>query len=144
MFEVNKGLQNKDKDLTEQRSSQYFAPGLVGVSTLIQLGVISSSQTIVAVQSAAFGLSSAPTVGLQIQRFLVGVGNTVIALNGSSLLTISAYSTSGAQSHVFPASCTLLPNDVLQAVTSTASSAATYHFGVVTQVLAAVRADYGV
>jgi hypothetical protein len=146
MFELNKGLQNKDKDASEQRVTMSFSSGVVGVSALMTLGIVGCSQTLLAVVSEASGLSAAPIVGLQIQRFVTGVGNTVIALNGSSLLTITAYSTSGLQTHAIPAANTslLLQGDVLQAVTSTANSAATYNITAVLQVLQAVRTDYGV
>jgi len=147
MFELGKGLQNKDKDASEQRLNFQFNSGAVtGVSAIIPLAVIGCSQTLVAVSSAASGLSGTPILGLQLQRFVVGAGLTTIPLNGSSLLTILATSTSGIQAHAIPAANTSLlqQGDWLQAVSSGATSAATYNISVVLQVLQAVRTDYGV
>jgi len=139
---------NRDKDTTEQRLSFAADPGLVGVSALIQCGIAPCAAQLLAISSAAFGLSGAPTVGAQIQRMVVGVGFTTIPLNGSSLLTISALSTSGIQAHVLPASGStlnqLLRGDVIQLVTSTANTAATYAAQTVIQILQDVRSDFGV
>ena len=155
MFELNKGVQNKDKDASEQRVNLVESYGTiagavvsqaVGVSAIMNLGVIGCSQTLVAVSSYAAGLSGSPIVGLQVQRFVVGSGLTTIPLNSLSLLTIVAYSTSGPQLHsVPPANASLLlQGDVLQAVTSVANTASVYRFEAVLQVLQAVRTDYGV
>lgn len=148
MFEQNKGLQNKDKDASEQRQYLTFSSAAaIGVSLVVPLGVIGCSQTLVAVTSSVAGLSGAPIWGLQVQRFIAGVGNTVIALNGSSLLTLAATSTSGVQAHVIPAanSSLFLQGDVLQVVTSGANSAVIpATITAVLSVLQAVKTDYGV
>lgn len=133
------GLINREKDLTEQRELYGDQTGVIGISLLIQLGTIPYSGVIEKVVSAAYGLSGSPIMGLQIQRFIVGSGNTTIPLNGSSLLTILAYSTSGLQTHVLPAvSSTLvqvISGDQVQAVTSVANTAATYNISMVVRCL---------
>ena len=156
MFENNKGVQNKDKDGSEQRVSfstvvgqvtgASTLTGAIGQSCVVTLGVIGCSQTLVAVSNYAFGVSGSPIVGLQVQRFVIGSGNTTIALNGSSLLTIVSSGLSGIQSHSVPPanSSLLIQGDLLQAVTSGANSAAVYRFEAVLQVLQGVRTDYGV
>ena len=142
-------LVNRDKDATEQRyvfTNNQSA--VVGVSALIHVGIAPCGAQLLQVVSNAFGLSAAPTVGIQIQRFVVGSGLTTIPLNGSSLLTISAFSTSGMQVHVLPAAGStlvqLLKGDEIQLVTSTASSAANYVVEAVVQILQDVKSDYGV
>lgn len=148
MFELNKGLQNKDKDSSEQRQYLTFsAAQAVGTAITIPLGVVGCSQTLLAVTSSVAGLSGTPIWGLQVQRFVVGVGNTVIALNGSSLLTLVATSTSGVQAHAIPAanSSLFLQGDVLQVITSGANSAVIPStITAVLGVLQAVKTDYGV
>jgi hypothetical protein len=139
---------NRDLDVTQQRYVFTASPGLVGVSALIQVGIAPCAGQLLQVASFASGLSGAPTVGVQINRFVTGVGNTVIPLNGSSLLTITAYSTSGMQTQVLTAAGTtlvqLFKGDVIQLVTSTANTAATYLCEAVVQILQDVKSDYGV
>lgn len=139
---------NRDFDATGQRFDLLVSPGLVGVSTLVHMGIVPCGAQLLAVVTQAFGLSSTPTVGVQIQRFVVGSGLTTIPLNGSSLITIGAMSTSGMQTQILPAAgSTLLllqKGDVVQLVTSTANSAATYTSAAVLQILQDVRSDYGV
>jgi hypothetical protein len=139
---------NRDLDPTQQRLTFQATPGLVGVSALIHLGVMPCAAQLLAVASSAFGLSGAATVGVQIQRFVPGVGLTTIPMNSASLLTISAFSTSGIQLQTLPAAgatlAQLLKGDDLQLVTSTASTAATYVVDAVIQILQDVKSDYGV
>lgn len=139
---------NRDLDVTQQRIAFETTPGVIGVSTLIHVGIVNCASQLLVVAHTAFGLSSTPTVGVQIQRFVVGAGLTTIPLNGSSLLTIAAFSTSGIQTQTLPASGStllqLLKGDEIQLVTSTASSAATYVVQAVTQILQDVKSDYGV
>lgn len=148
MFEQNKGLQNKDKDASEARQYLTWSSAIaVGTGLTIPLGVIGCSQTLLAVTSAVSGLSGTPIWGLQIQRFVPGVGVTVIALNGSSLLTLVATSTSGVQAHVIPPanSSLLMQGDVLHVVTSGANTAVIpATITAVLGVLQAVKTDYGV
>lgn len=148
MFENNKGLQNKDKDASEARQYMSFSSAAaVGISAVIPLGVVGCSQTLLAVTSSVAGLSGAPIWGLQVQRFIVGTGNTVIPLNGSSLLTLTATSTSGVQAHAIPAanSSLFLQGDVLQVISSGANSAVIpATITAVLGVLQAVKTDYGV
>lgn len=148
MFELNRGLQNKDKDASEARQYMTFnGMATIGQSLVVPLGVVGCSQTLLAVTSSVGGISTGAVWGLQVQRFIAGTGNTVIALNGSSLLTLAATSTSGVQAHVIPATNTslFLQGDVLQVVSSGAGAAATpISITAVLGVLQAVKTDYGV
>jgi hypothetical protein len=147
MFEQNKGVQNKDKDASEQRNVYSFnSVAAVGTVLSIPLGVVGSSQTIICGQIASTGLSGSPTGSLQISRFIVGTGSTLITPMSASILTIVTYGTSGAQA--LPASIGscygLLSGDELIWLTATANTAASYSINIVTQQLQAVRTDYGV
>jgi len=140
---------NRDKDASEQRyvfTSNQSA--VVGVSAIVHLGVAPCAGQLLAVASNAFGLSGSPILGVQIQRFVVGSGLTTIPVNGSSLLTVVAYSTSGLQTHSLPASGStlvqLLKGDDIQLVTSGANTAANYVAEAVVQILQDIKSDYGV
>ena len=139
---------NRDLDPTQQRLLFDAAPGLIGVSALIHVGIAPCASQLLAVAVNAFGLSGSPILGVQIQRFVVGSGLTTIALNGSSLLTVTAYSTSGMQLATLPAAGTtlaqVLKGDDIQIVTSGANTAGTYTIEAVIQILQDVQSDYGV
>lgn len=139
---------NRDLDPTQQRILFDASPGLIGVSTIVHLGIAPCASQLLAVATNAFGLSGAPTVGVQVQRFVVGVGLTTIPLNSASLLTIAAMSTSGMQLQTLTAAGTslvqLLKGDDIQLITSTANTAATYTIEAVIQILQDVQSDYGV
>lgn len=140
---------NRDKDTTEQRYLFGFnSQVVVGVSGVVNLGIAPCAAQVLAVATAGIGLSGSPILGLQVQRFVVGAGNTVIPLNGSSLLTVTAYSTSGMQTHTLTAAGTTLvglqKGDILQVVTSGANTAAVYVHEAVIQILQDVKSDYGV
>lgn len=142
-------LVNRDKDASEQRYVfGYNSQVTVGVSGLIQLGIAPCASQLVAIASAAFGLSGSPILGVQVQRFIVGSGLTTIPVNSSSLLTIVAFSTSGIQTHSLSASgnslVQLLRGDCVQLVSSTANTAAQYEVECVIQILQDVKSDYGV
>ena len=141
------GIINRDKNLTEQVDNwDVQTVGVVGVSQLIQLCQVPYTGQLLKCVVSAYGLSGAPTVGLQVQRFIVGSGLTTIPLNGSSLLTISAYSTSGMLTATIPAAgnslVQLLAGDQLQMVTSTANTAATYCVNSVVQCLQDYKTQY--
>jgi hypothetical protein len=153
---------NRDLDVTQQRYVFTVNPNSYGVSTfgltlaaastgvsqIITLGIMPCASQLLQVATAAWGVSGTPTVGVQIQRFVVGSGLTTIAFNSLSLLTVTAYATSGMQLQTLPAAGAsgygLLKGDVLQAVTSTANSAAVYSVEAVVQILQDVKSDYGV
>jgi hypothetical protein len=141
------GLQNRDKGINEQVDNWDTQTAVVGVSALIQLTNIPYSGQLLKVTTSAFGLSGSPIVGLQIQRFIVGAGLTTIPINGSSLMTVSAFSTSGLLTHSIPAPGSTLvqlqAGDQLQIVTSVASSAATYATNAVVQCLQDFKTQYG-
>jgi hypothetical protein len=140
---------NRDKDVSEQRYVfTQNTNAVVGVSALIYLGIAPCASQLLQIATNAFGLSGSPTVGAQIQRFVVGSGLTTIPLNGSSLLTITAMSTSGMQTQVLPSTSSTLmqlqKGDEIQLVTSTANTAGTYTTACVVQILQDVKQDYGV
>jgi hypothetical protein len=141
------GIINRDKNITEQVDNWDVQTTVVGVSIIIPLVNVPYTGNIQKVVMSAFGLSGSPQIQLQIQRFIVGTGNTIITLNGSSLLTAQAYSTSGLQTFVLPSlSSTLIqlqPNDQLQAVTSVANTAATYSFNSIIMCLQDFKTQYG-
>lgn len=120
---------------------------VAGTSAIIYCGQVPFSGQIMKVTSSAYGLSGSPILALQIQRFIAGVGNTVIPLNGSSLLTATAFSTSGMQSHALAipgnSLVQVLSGDQLQVVTSVANTAATYQVSWVIQCLQDFQSQYG-
>lgn len=141
-------LVNRDKDTTEQRFSLNWADqDVIGISLLIPLGQVPCAAQFVKTVSYASGLSGSPILGLQLQRFIPGTGFTTFALNGSSLTTVAAYSTSGYQTLAVPPQGSTLGNlvagDQLFVVTSGANTAATYNISAVLQVLQDVKSDYG-
>ena len=140
---------NRDFDNSQQRDVFFYSNPLIsGTSSLINLAVASCAQQLLVIASEAFGVSGAPQVALQVQRFVVGSsGLTTIALNGSSLLTVLAYSTSGMQTHSIPTGSTLLllqKGDLVQAVTSIANTASVYAFECVLLTLQDIKQNYGV
>lgn len=141
------GIINRDKNLTEQVDNWDVQTAVIGISVLLPLVSVPYVGQLQKVVVAAFGLSGSPQIQLQIQRFIAGSGLTTIPLNGSSLLTIQAFSTSGLQTFTIPAlSSTLVQlqaNDQLQAVTSTANTAATYSFNCIVQCLQDFKTQYG-
>lgn len=120
---------------------------VAGTSAVIYCGQVPCQSQVMKVVSSAYGVSGSPILALQIQRFIAGAGNTVIPLNGSSLLTVTAFSTSGMQSHSVPAPgnslVQLLAGDQLQVVTSVANTAATYQVSWVIQCLQDFQSQYG-
>jgi len=141
------GFINRDKDLTEQREVLRVSTAVVGVSQLIHIGTVPYTGTLQKVVSAAFGLSGSPITGVQIQRFITVTGFTTIPLNGSSLLTQIAFSTSGLLTHTLPSNASTLvqvqSGDEIQLVTSTANTAATYVVSAVVQCLQDFKTAYG-
>lgn len=139
---------NRDKDTSEQRDVYFYSNPLIsGTSSLINLAASSCGQQLLVVASQAFGVSGSPIVGLQVQRFVVGSGLTTIPLNGSSLLTISALSSSGIQIHSLPTGSSLLllqKGDMVQAVTSGANTAAVYAFECVLLTIQDLKQNFGV
>ena len=141
------GLQNRDKGLNEQVDNWDVQTANVGISALIQLCQVPYAGQLLKTTVSGYGLSGTPTVGLQIQRFIIGTGFTTIPINGSSLLTMSAFSTSGMLTMSLPAPgnslVQLIPGDQLQVITSTANTAATYAINTVIQCLQDFKTQYG-
>jgi hypothetical protein len=141
------GIINRDLDPTQQVETYDAETGVTGVSQLIYFGMIPYQGQIVRIASSAFGVSGTPNLGVQIQRFVTGAGLTTIPVNGSSLLAVTALSTSGIQVHSLPtygaSLVQLLAGDNIQIVTSGANSAATYTINVVVQCLQDIKTQFG-
>ena len=141
------GIINRDKHLTEQVDNWDIQTAVVGVSQLIQLVQVPYIGQIQRIQVSAYGLSGSPIIGVQIQRFIAGSGLTTIPLNGSSLLTMTAFGTSGMLQCTLPAlSSTLVQvqsGDQVQFVTSGANTAASYVANTVIQCLQDFKTQYG-
>ena len=142
------GIQNRDKGLNEQVDNwDAQTVSSVGVSLLIQLVSVPYTGQLLRIVTSAFGLSGSPILGIQIQRFIGASGLTTIPVNGSSLLTITAFSTSGIQLHSLPAVgnslVQLLSGDQVQLVTSGSNTAASYAINTVTQCLQDFKTQYG-
>ena len=149
-FEQNKGIESKDLDQSLDRAYMSYATGqstLIPLAVVIPLGIVGCSQTLLAVTSSALGITGSPIWGLQVRRYVPAVGLTVIALNGSSLLTLTAFATAGVQAHSIPPanSSLLLQGDQLEVITSGANTGAIgIAITAVLGVLQSVRTDYGV
>lgn len=141
------GIINRDLDITQQIDIFDAQYSVAGTSALINLGQVPYSGQLLKVTSSAFGVSGSPILGIQIQRFIAGSGSTVINVNGSSLLTVTAFSTSGMQTHSLPAVGSsliqLLNGDNLQIVTSVANTAASYSVNAAIQCLQDYKSQYG-
>jgi len=90
-------LVNRDKDTAEQRDLLSFTTGAVATGVTLNLFVAPYAAEVSIVESAAVGLSGAPTYQLSISRFVVGAGVTNLGTGGFSLVTVTAFGTSGAQ-----------------------------------------------
>lgn len=141
------GLQNRDKAINEQVDNWDIQTSVTGVSSLIQLVNVPYVGQIQKIVATAYGLSGSPILGVQIQRFITGSGLTTIPLNGSSLLTVTAFSTSGLMTCTLPALSSslvqVIPGDQVQFVTSGANTAASYAANVVIQCLQDFKTQYG-
>ena len=141
------GIQNRDKGLNEQVDNWDTQTVSLGVSLLISLVSVPYTGQLLRIVTSAFGLSGSPILGIQIQRFIGASGLTTIPVNGSSLLTITALSTSGIQLHSLPAVgnslVQLLSGDQVQLVTSGSNTAASYAINTVTQCLQDFKTQYG-
>lgn len=94
--------------------------------------------SLVSAKAVAVGLSGAPTAALNINRFVVGAGDTLIPL--AAALTLVAVGTSGPQSFTVTSSALLQAGDRL-VVTHAGSNAACRQLNVaaVVQVLQDIR-----
>jgi hypothetical protein len=141
------GIINRDLDPTQQWDNFDGQYSIAGTSAVINLGQVPYQGQLLKVTSSAFGVSGSPILGIQIQRFIAGTGYTVISVNGSSLLTVTAFSTSGMQTHSLPAAgnslVQLLSGDSVQIVTSVANTAASYTVNAVIQCLQDFKSQYG-
>jgi hypothetical protein len=130
-------ITNRALDTSEQKKqlnvfAGALATGVTGIAAHIMYPC-----TLNAVQVAAFGTSGSPTIGLIVNRFIIGTGSTAFALGTSQALV--AYGTSGvlgvtSQSGAISGGYSLtvggtllnlLPNDVLMYITAGANSAVT-------------------
>ena len=141
------GIVNRDLEVSQQMNIFTSSYSVLGTSGVINLGQIPYSAQLMAVVTSAFSLSGSPITGVQVQRFIIGKGVTTFAVNGSSLLTVTAYSTSGIQLQSLPAVgnslVQLLSGDNVQLVTSGANTAASYNVSMVVQCLQDFQSQYG-
>lgn len=93
------GIVNRTKDSSEQQwlANENLTVTVTGKSDAVVQ--VPQAGTIIGAKLAGVGLSGAPTAQLQIRRFVVGAGQTLIPLGGA--LTIVACSTSGPQTYTF-------------------------------------------
>lgn len=89
-------LVNRDKDTPEQRDLLSYSTGAVATGVTLNLFIAPYSAEVSIVEVAAVGLSGTPTGQLSISRFIVGSGVTNLGTGGFSLVTITAFGTSGA------------------------------------------------
>lgn len=123
------GIANRDKDASEQRECINITVNAVtGQSTLMYSPLIPWDCTLQAIKMSASGLSGQPVVNFQVQRFIVGSGQTLIT-GGATNLTLTTDGTSGPQSWVLAASgssfLNLLAGDIFRFVSPTANTAFT-------------------
>lgn len=125
------GIVNRTKDASEQYEvlSVKAAATATGISGVI--GIVRYPATIKAGQMAAFGVSGAPTIEVNIQRFIVGTGATVIIFAVGTSNVPNAFGTSGVVSTGLKIAASgssllnVLPNDVLMFQTGAANTAVT-------------------
>lgn len=130
------GIVNRTNDASEQKYAAEQT--IVSTSTAVAYPIytVPNAGNIVDAKCVAYGLSAAPTGQLRINRFLPGVGETLITVGGA--LTHVAYGTSGMQTFSLPAlGSTLLvvqKGDVVQLLTAgTAAALASVEVSVVIQ-----------
>jgi hypothetical protein len=118
------GIVNRTKDLSEQKEALVAQINNSGTGIDYPVAIVERPVTIMDAKCAALGMSGAPTSTLKIQRFVVGAGNTTIAISGA--LTHVAYGTSGYQTYSLPAAGSSLLNlqkgDLLVATTGGANA----------------------
>lgn len=129
---VNRTLDASEQKRTFTASFYSGAAGILNGSTLHCLTVPSDAK-IAAIQIACTGLSGAPTVGLSVQRFIVGTGVTTIQ-GGATTLTLPEWGTSGTIAMVIASSgssfLNVLANDVLTLTTAGGTGAASKQLAV--------------
>lgn len=137
---VNRDLDQSERKLVIQNK---VSPTVTGAS--YHIGVVPFPAQVLAGWEAAFGLSGAPTGQIQVHRFIVGTGVTII----TGIFTASApsaFGTSGLFGHsLVGASFLLQPKDVLTYVTGGANTAlAETTVAVVIQALQDIKTQFGV
>lgn len=148
---------NRTLDASEQRKVyQASFPKVGGASftnvatgTTAVVAVVPGPCTLDAMQIIAYGISGAPTVQLNVDRFIVGTGFTTIILATGSSNTPGAFGTSGSPTAVIAASgstlLNLLANDVLIATTGAANAAAnSLSVAVVLKPIQDIKKQFGV
>jgi hypothetical protein len=148
---------NRTQDASEQRKVfEVVFPKVAGASfnnigtgvTCI-VGLVPYACTLDAFQAAAFGISGAPTVQLNVDRFIAGAGFTTIILATGTSNVVPAFGTSGVGAAVLAASGStlrnLIANDVLVLTTGGANAAANAIVaGVVLKPLQDIKTQFGV
>lgn len=117
---------NRDLDSSEQRKTLQCEFGVTGTGLTLLCVQIPVAAELQAVRAAAVGLSGAPTIAFTIGRFIAGTGFTSLT-GGATLLTLTAFGTSGIQTMAVNASgsslTALQAGDVLQLTTAGTNAA---------------------
>lgn len=137
------GINNRSKDPSEQREVINYSGGLVAEAEVREFHVAPRPQLVEQIKIAALGITEAPELEFDINRFIVGTGNTVYTEFATLLL--ANVGTSGLQTLTYAASLLLEAGDVMR-VTLTATGAQALELSVVTVVknLQDIKTNFGV
>lgn len=149
---------NRTEDFSEQRKVFEVTGGATPTGSTGFIAIVPYNCVIEAAQVAALGLSGAPNMAINVQRFIAGTGYTTfpvaigtsnvlqslgtsgLAVGGSGMLLV----TTGA-SNVGNTLGILLANDVLSWQTGVANSAVTgFSIGVVLRPLQDIKKHFGI
>ncbi len=138
------GINNRSFDPSEQREVKTAAIGAVTNAGVYQAYVCPRPQLVEQIKVGSLGISGAPTVNLQVQRFITGTGATLIGAL-TATLTLAALGTSGLQTVTYQASLVLAAGDVLHLTGGGGSGAAMADVTVTTVVknLQDIKTNFG-
>lgn len=142
------GITNRAKDSSEQREVFEAHYALTATGVTIPVCVVPFASTLDAVRVAAHGLSGSPTYQLAVNRFITGAGLTTMTA-AATLLTATAFGTSGLQSVVLAASgssfLNLMAGDVVFMASGAANTAVnSISVAVVLKALQDIKTNFGV
>lgn len=119
---------NRSKDTYEQYEVVNFQIGALATDVTKEFYVVPWPCQAIEAHAVAVGLSGAPTYSLQVQRFIVGTGATVITGLAADQ-AVGAFGTSGVVELTMATSGSTLLNleakDVIEIVSATADTAVT-------------------
>lgn len=132
---------NRALDATEQKKDVFVNIKGTVTATSDQVYHVPHAMEIQSAVACAEGLSGAPTSQLQIQRFVVGAGETQIPLGPA--LTLVAVGTSGPQSFTFSSTALQAGDQILCTQAGTNAAAAQLSIGLVVKALQDIKSwDY--